>query len=178
MDKAASYLWLMRGTYLLLAFAVVFLHLLPLNTQPDRWPFPDVMIALTFAWVLRRPDYVPMLVVAMVMLMSDLLLQRPPGLLAALVVLGTSYLRSAAPSMRDIGFLAEWSSVAAVTAVVFLLNRVFLSIFSVQQAALGPVIVQLILTIAIYPAVVGFSQSVLGVRRISAADASTVGVRA
>lgn len=81
MDKAVSYLWLMRGTYVLLAFAVVFLHLLPLNTRPDRWPFPDVMIALTFAWVLRRPDYVPMLVVAMVMLISDLLLQRPPGLL-------------------------------------------------------------------------------------------------
>ena len=86
-----------------------------------------------------------------VMLMADLLLQRPPGLLAALVVLGAAYLRAAAPGMRDSGFVGEWSSVAVVITAVFMLNRIILAILSVQQAALGPVVIQVVLTIAYIP---------------------------
>ncbi|MES0863845.1 rod shape-determining protein MreD [Ruegeria sp. SCPT10] len=178
MDRPASYNWAMRGLYVLLAFLVLFLHLLPLNAQPDRWPFPDVMIALTFAWVLRCPDYVPTLLIVAVMLMADLLLQRPPGLLAALVVLGAAYLRGAATSMRDAGFVSEWISVSVVTTAVFLSNRLILALLSVDQAAFGPVLFQLIVTIATYPVIVLLSQSVFGVRRISAADASVGGARA
>jgi rod shape-determining protein MreD len=178
MDKAVSHLWSMRALYVLLAVFILFLHLLPLDTQPDRWPFPDILIAITFAWVVRRPDYVPTLLVAAVMLLADLLLQRPPGLLAALVVLGLSYMRSAAPGMRDAGFVGEWVSVGVVITAVFLATRIILSLFSVEQSAVGPVVIQLVLTIIAYPAIVLLSQSMFGVRRISAADASTVGSRA
>lgn len=177
MDRAASRLWLMRGLYVFLAMLVMFFHLLPLNTQPGRLPFPDVLIALTFAWVLRRPEYVPTLSVAAVMLMADLLLQRPPGLLAALVVAGNAYLRSAAPGMRDIGFVAEWTSVGIVIAGIFALNRFILALLSVNLTALGPVLVQVILTIAAYPLIVLFSRALLGVSRPSAADVATVGVQ-
>lgn len=177
MDKATSHLWLMRGMYFALAILVVFLHLLPLDTKPDRWPFPDILIALTFVWVLRRPEYVPTLSIAIVMLMADLLFQRPPGLLAALVVLGAAYLRSAAPGMRDSGFVGEWTTIGVVTAMVFLADRVILSILSVQQVALGPAMIQLILTILAYPLIILISQSVFGVRRISAADAGATGAR-
>ncbi|WP_170414858.1 rod shape-determining protein MreD [Ruegeria atlantica] len=173
MDRQASHLWIKRSLFVFLAVLIVFLHLLPLDTQPDRWPFPDLLIALTFAWVLRRPEYVPIFLIAAVMLMADLLLQRPPGLLAALVVLGTAYLRSAAPGMRDAGFMAEWTTVAVVIAGVFALNRVVLAILSVQQAALGPVVIQVVLTIAVYPLIVLLSQNVLGVRRVSVSDPGT-----
>ncbi len=178
MGKSPSHTWAMRGLYVFLAFLVLFLHLLPLNTQPDRWPFPDLLIALTFAWVVRRPEYVPPLIIAAVMLMADLLLQRPPGLLATLVLLGSVYLRSSAPSMRDAGFVGEWTSVAAVVTVIFLANRVVLSVLSVEQTALGPVVIQMVLTIGIYPIIVVLSQTVFGVRRVSAANASTTGARA
>ncbi len=177
MDSQTSQLWTKRGLYLLLAALVMFLHLLPLDTQPDRWPFPDVLIALTFAWVLRRPEYVPTLLIAFVMLMADLLLQRPPGLLAALVVLGAAYLRSATRGMRDAGFVSEWTSVAVAITAVFVLNRVILAILSVQQAGLGPVVAQVVLTIAVYPLMVWLSQNGFGVRRTSVAETSTLGAR-
>ncbi|MCG7520122.1 rod shape-determining protein MreD [Ruegeria sp. Ofav3-42] len=177
MDRQVSHLWIKRSLYLFLAVLIMFLHLLPLDTQPDRWPFPDLLIALTFAWVLRRPEYVPILLVAAVMMIADLLLQRPPGLLAALVVLGTAYLRSAGAGMRDAGFVAEWTTAAIVITGVFVLNRVILAILSVQQAALGPVVIQIILTIAAYPLIVLLSQNVFGVRRLSVADPGTGGVR-
>lgn len=178
MDRPASHVWVMRGLYTALAVFVLFLHLLPLDTQPDRWPFPDTLIVLTFAWVLRRPDYVPTILIALVMLLADFLLQRPPGLLAALVVLGAAYLRNATPGMKDAGFVAEWISVSTVVAGVFLANRIVLGVLSVDQAAFLPVVIQLALTIVAYPAIVVLSQSVFGVRRISAADAGATGARA
>lgn len=178
MDRPSSHLWMKRGLYLALAVLVMFLHLLPLDSKPDRWPFPDILMALTYAWVLRRPEYVPILAIAFVMLMADLLLQRPPGLLAALVVMGASYLRTAAPGMRDGGFVSEWTTVGAVITAVFVLNRVILAILSVQQAALGPVVIQVVLTIAIYPLIVLLSQSAFGVRRKSVADTTAAGARA
>ncbi len=177
MDRSASHLWAKRSLYVLLAFLVLFLHLLPLDTRPDRWPFPDVLIALTFAWVLRRPEFVPVLSIAAVMLMADLLLQRPPGLMAALVVLGAAYLQSAAPSMRDAGFVAEWTTVAAVITAIFVLNGLILGILSVQQAAMGPIAIQVVVTIAIYPVIVLLSQVAFGVRRVSVADSTTTGAR-
>ncbi|MFY2823601.1 rod shape-determining protein MreD [Ruegeria sp. MALMAid1280] len=177
MDSQTSQLWSKRGLYLFLAALILFLHLLPLDTKPDRWPFPDLLIALTFAWVLRRPEFVPTLLVAIVMLMADLLLQRPPGLLAALVVLGAAYLRSAAFSLRDSGFVGEWSTVAVVITAVFMLNRVILAILSVQQAALGPVVIQVVLTIAVYPLIVLLSQNGFGVRRKSSAETGALGAR-
>ena len=41
---------------------------------------PDLLIAFAFAWSLRRPEYVPSLLLALLFLLADLLLQRPPGL--------------------------------------------------------------------------------------------------
>ena len=178
MDRPASHLWVKRGLYVGLAVLVMFLHLLPLDTKPDRLPFPDTLIALTYAWVLRRPEYVPILAMAIMMLMADLLLQRPPGLLAALVVLGAAYLRSAALGMRYGGFVSEWTTIGAVITTVFVLNRVILAILSVQQAAPGPVVIQVVLTIAIYPLIILLSQSAFGVRRKSVTDSNTAGARA
>lgn len=177
MDRSSSQLWIKRCLYVMLAFAILFLHLLPLDTQPDRWPFPDILIALTFAWVLRRPEYVPILSIAAVMLMADLLLQRPPGLMAALVVLGASYLRSAAAGMRDAGFMTEWTSVAAVITAIFILQGLIMGILSVQQAAMGRTAVQVIVTIAVYPVIVLLSQIAFGIRRPSVADTTTTGAR-
>ncbi|TMV10158.1 rod shape-determining protein MreD [Ruegeria sediminis] len=178
MDRTLTHLWLMRALYMFLALLILFFHLLPLGTLPARWAPPDLLIALTFAWVLRRPDYVPILSVAVVMLTADLLLQRPPGLLAALVVGGRAYLRSASAGMRDIGFAGEWITVGVVLAAIALLNRVILGITAVQQAPLLLVLIQLVLTIAVYPLVVWISQSLFRVRRQALKKSDALGVRA
>ena len=51
--------------------------------MPARWPGPDLIaVRLTLAWVLRRPDYVPALLIALVVLVEDLLLHAPARPLA------------------------------------------------------------------------------------------------
>lgn len=173
-----SRLWTMRLVYLGLAAIIMFFHLLPLDTVPRRWAPPDLMIAMTFAWALRRPDYVPPLAIALVMLSADLMFQRPPGLLAALVVGGTVYLRNRTIGLSEASFAGEWLSVALVLSAITVANRMVLAITAVDQAPLWLVIVQLMLTVAVYPVVVLVSQSLFGVRKLAPAEADAMGGRA
>ena len=69
--------------YVAAALVIVMAGLLPLGPGWVRWTGPDLLLALTFAWVLRRPDQAPVLLVAAVFLLADLLTLRPPGLRAA-----------------------------------------------------------------------------------------------
>jgi rod shape-determining protein MreD len=57
------------------------------------------------------------------------------------------------------------------------LNRAILAILAVAQAPLGLTLIQALLTIAAYPLVVIFSQSLLGVRKLSPAEAEALGSR-
>lgn len=170
--------WVMRLLYLALCVALVFLHLLPLEHLPPKWAGPDLVLALTFAWAVRRPDYVPVLLVALVALGMDLLLQRPPGLWAALMVIGTQTLRNRAPALRDLTFAAEWASVASTMVVITLANRIILAVLMVDQAPLGLSLMQLLSTLIVYPAVALVSHALFGVRKRAPGDLDTAGQRA
>ena len=178
MDKiTVSHMWSMRLWFFLLAALILFLHLLPLETQPRRWSPPDLLIAVIFAWSVRRPDFVPPLSIAAVMLMADLLLQRPPGLLALLVLLGSEFLKSRNSAPGETSFAAEWASVSLAIVAIALLYRLILSVLLVEQAPLTLSLMQAFMTILVYPVIAMVSQSVLGVRRLTAGEAETMGLR-
>lgn len=178
MDSLApSRIWVMRLCYAGLAMVILFFHLLPLDSLPRGWAAPDLLLALTLAWALRRPDFVPPVLIAIVILLADLLLQRPPGLLAALTVAGAAFLHSRFGGHGETGFVAEWLAVAVVLIAIALLYRIVLAITSVDQAPLFLMASQLLLTILIYPLVAGSSQAVFGVRRLTPADAEALGAR-
>lgn len=170
-------IWTMRAGFVVLAFVIMFLHLLPLSTRPHNWAPPDLLIAFAFAWVLRRPDYVPALSLGLVMLMADLLFQRPPGLLACLVVLGAEYLRNRNTGQSETSFVLEWISVAVVLVAITVINRMILVILGVQQPALGLILIQTLMTIAAYPLVVLVTHSLMGVRKLTPSDAEALGAR-
>lgn len=170
--------WVMRLLYLALCVVLVFLHLLPLEHLPPKWAGPDLVLALTFAWAVRRPDYVPVLLVALVALGMDFLLQRPPGLWAALMVIGTQTLRNRAPALRDLTFAAEWASVASTMVVITLANRIVLAVLMVDQAPLGLSLMQLLSTLIVYPVVALISHALFGVRKRAPGDLDTAGQRA
>ena len=48
--------WAHRGLYAALALLMMFVRLLQLGSVAGGWPGPDVLLALTLAWALRRPD--------------------------------------------------------------------------------------------------------------------------
>lgn len=166
-ERNATYLWTMRALYVAICLVLMFLHLLPLDTVPRGWAGPDIMLALTMAWGLRRPELVPPLLVAAVFLLGDLLLHRPPGLWAALVVIGSLALRARAPDLRDLTFLVEWLSVATTLLAMTIGYRVILAVFMVDQAPLGLSLMALVMTLAAYPFVVLVSHLAFGVRKVA-----------
>ena len=177
-DTVLPRVWLMRALYLGLSGLLAFVHLLPLDTMPPGWAGPNIFLALTFAWAIRRPDYVPVLLVALVALGTDLLLQRPPGLWAAITVLGLETLRNRAFSLRDLTFAAEWAAVSSTLVVMTLAYQFILTILMVDQAPLGLSLMQLFATLLAYPLVALLSHAVFGVRKRAPGDLDTAAGRA
>ena len=67
---------------------------------PGRLPGPDIILLIALSWIVMRPDYVPVLLLAVVFLLTDLLLMRPPGLWTALAVLAGEFLRNRQLQLR------------------------------------------------------------------------------
>ncbi len=168
---------MMRSLYVLVCMVLLFLQLLPLDTVPKAWAAPELMLAVTFAWVLRRPDCAPPVLIALIFLLADFLVQRPPGLWAALVLLGSETLRNRAPGLRDLTFPVEWLTVATTLVIMTLGYRIILGLTVIDQAPLGLSLIQMVMTLIAYPIVVLITQSVFGIRRRGPRDTDTRGYR-
>ncbi len=169
--------WAHRALYVALTAALLFLRLLPLGSVAGRWPGPDLLLCLTLVWVLRRPDYVPALLIAAVVLLEDLLLMRPPGLWAAMVVLAAEFLRARAALTRELSFAVEWLLVAGVMLAATLGFRLVMALAMLPQASLGQTLVQALATILCYPAVVVASRIAFGVRKPATGETDAYGRR-
>jgi len=98
-------------------------------------------------------------------------------LLALLVVIGSEYLKNRSSGLSDAGFVGEWIAVSFVVIVITVLNRLVLTVLVVDQAPLSLSLIQMTLTIAIYPVVVLITQTLMGVRKLTPGDADALGAR-
>ncbi|WP_282078002.1 rod shape-determining protein MreD [Epibacterium ulvae] len=167
-------LWIMRLLFPLLCFGIVFAHLLPLNTLPKGWAPPDLILCIALVWATRRPDYIPTLSIFFTLLMVDLLLYRPPGLLTMLTLLGCEFLKSRVQAHRETAFMSEWLTGAIVISAITLANRMILNLTNTEQATLTLSMIQMIMTIIAYPLLAVFCQSVLNVRKLSPSEADAM----
>lgn len=174
-DPRTSRIWFYRCLYALLCGAIMLALLLPVELFRATLPWPDIMLALTFAWLLRRPAYVPSLLIAAVFLLADLLLQRPPGLHSLAVLLGTEFLRARVLAVRDRRFGYEWVLAGGTMLAVALVERALATVLAVVLPPLSGVAVQLGLTILAYPSVVLFSNLVLRVTKAEPGEVSGAG---
>lgn len=160
-----------------LAALILFLRLLPIGGSAGSFPGPDLLLCLMLAWITRRPDYLPVLLIAAVVLVEDLMLMRPPGLWTALVVLATEFLRARSALTRALGFLAEWFLVAVVMLAMLFANRVVLSVAFLDQPGFGYAFAQTAMTILCYPVVAGLLQTALLLRKPSPGETDAFGRR-
>lgn len=167
--------WIFGATYAALMAALMFVHLVPLSVMPGRIPGPDLMVAVTLAWILRRPRLLPTPLVAAVFLLADLMFLRPIGLYAALVVLAIEFLRAREASIREQTFAAEWVMVATMVLALTLVNRLVLAIFLVDQPAFPLAAVQFAGTVLAYPVVVFVLRLVFGIGKLTASEADARG---
>ncbi len=176
-EGTSSKVWLMRLAYLALGLGVIFFQLMPLETTPRRFAGPDLLVCLSFAWAVRRPDYVAALSVGGLILLADLLFQRPPGLWAALMVIGTHTLKRRGVALATLPFAAEWLSVSLTYAGMMLANRLVLGALLVPQAPLSLTVTQAIATLLAYPFIVGVFWLLLGLRKSTPGEIDGLGQR-
>lgn len=168
---------LYRMIYVALAVLLTFLHLLPMQILPTSWAAPDLLMAFTFAWTLRRPDYVPIVLVAIVMLISDLVFLRPPGLQAAMTIIGAEFLRSRMLLNRELPFTVEWALVGVVFLGIATASRLALMLVLSELPDLSLSLLQLLTSILAYPVAVLISVQFMNVRKLSPVEFSDMGHR-
>lgn len=157
--------WFWRGLFVAVWGGLLFLRLLPFGTLAGGLPGPDLLLCLVLAWTMRRPEYLPPLLIAAVMLADDLFLMRPPGLWAALVVIAAEFVRSRVALTRELAFLAEWALVAGLMFGLLIAYRLAFTLSFVPQPDFGYAVVQMVWSIVCYPAVVGLSLLALDLRK-------------
>ncbi|WP_458791182.1 rod shape-determining protein MreD [Yoonia sp. MH D7] len=164
-EPAPSRVWFGRLVFILIVLGVLFVQILPLSSRPIIWAAPNWGLAITLAYVARRPDFAPIIVIAALFFLIDLLSMSPPGLWAGLVVILTEMLRKRAKRLRNMPFAFEWGTVAVGIVAITLLNRAVLLVVMTTQAPLGLTLIQMVTTIIFYPVVVLVAHYVFGVSR-------------
>ncbi|MEM6888500.1 MAG: rod shape-determining protein MreD [Pseudomonadota bacterium] len=163
-------LWSKRIIFALLVCGILFFNLLPLDMAPTAWVGPDLLLAFAFAWSTRRPEFVPILALASLFLLADLLLQRPPGLWALCALLACERLKTRARSVSELSFAGEWMSAAVAATVVIIGYRLVLAVTLVPLPPLSLMVIELMMTILFYPVAVVITQWGLGVKRLGPGD--------
>lgn len=182
---------LSAGAFLVFAALVTFMRLLPLQDYSTGtevldgtgflgvplalWPMPDILLCVTLAWTIRRPDLLPAPLIAGYFLIEDLLMLRPPGLWAAIVLLATEFLRGRNHMLRGFGFWLEYAVIAVMMVLMFLAYRLVLAIVMVPQVPLDLSLVHLLGTVLAYPAVVGVLHFVFKLRKPATGEVDMLG---
>lgn len=176
-DSSQLHLWSMRAVFIGMALLILVSNLLPLQTVPRLWAGPDLLFCLAMAWSVRRPDFVPLGLLAGVFLLADLLLSRPPGLAAALMLIACFDLQTRKRKLRDSGFLAEWLRAAALIVLVMVAGRIVQTILIIPLPSLSLTLFQTVATLLAYPVVVAISAIFFGVRVGAPGDIDSYGHR-
>ncbi len=158
--------------YASLMCLLLIINLLPFEVWPRKFPGPDLMVAITFAWLLRRPGHIPAPLVAAVFFVADILLMRPLGLWAALMVVAAEFLKTRLANVRERAFVAEWALISGTLLAATLANAAILLVvsFEQEQVQLDKSIIQAFSTILAYPLVTAIARYVFGVTTLGAND--------
>jgi len=112
-----------------------------------------------------------------VMFLADILLMRPPGLWTALVLLGSEFLRTRQSASSELPFAAEWGLASVVVMAVTLANIAVLSVLAPAAVRPALAMVQALMTVTVYPAVVLLCQTGFNIHRLTVGDVELRGTR-
>ncbi len=156
--------------YVGLMCLLLLVNIIPLEVWPRGIPGPDLMVAITFVWLLRRPGHLPTPLVAAVFFIADILLMRPPGLWAALMVVATEILKTGQTGVQERAFVTEWALVSGILFAATLTNAAVLALTFFEQARLDIAIIQAISTLLAYPLIAVTARYVFGVTILTIND--------
>ncbi len=154
-----------RALFAAIALLTLFIRLLPLSPGTSGYIGPDLVLAMSLAWLLRRPDFLPAWLIVLVTVVEDLFFLRPLGLWPLIVLLTTEFLRKRESEMRGLPFYVEMLIVGGVLLGMVAVKHFLLFLTVTPQPPFGRELVHALATWAVYPLVVGVSAVLLGLNR-------------
>ena len=170
-------IWMGRALFAGLCMFCIIAAKIPLGLPADAALMPDLFFVLVVAWVIRSPRTATLPLIAAMALLADVLLMRPVGLAAILVVLTSEYFRAQRFSIREQMFVVEWLFFVILYAGQMGLYIFVLAISFSEAPPLGLAMKFIGITALAYPIVVALIHTVFRVRSPKAESGAEIGGR-
>ena len=157
--------------YFCIGLLIIFFQILPLQTTPQTWSGPNVLLVFFAAIVTKRPEFTSSFLVASIFLIEDFFLMRPPGLMSSLTVLGFYFLKRKFHFQEGNSLIFGWGSVTACLTIILLLYYFISVLLFIPSAGLRLTLIELIVTLALYPV---FSVLIGSFDKLGSADAEKI----
>ena len=137
--------------YFCIGLLIIFFQILPLQTTPQTWSGPNVLLVFFAAIVTKRPEFTSSFLIAIIFLIEDFFLMRPPGLMSSLTVLGFYFLKRRFQNQESNSLIFAWGSVATYLTIILLLYYIISVLLFIPSAGFRLTLIELIVTLALYP---------------------------
>ena len=137
--------------YFCIGLLIIFFQILPLQTTPQTWSGPNVLLVFFAAIVTKRPEFTSSFLVASIFLIEDFFLMRPPGLMSSLTVLGFYFLKRKFHYQEGNSLIFGWGSVTTCLTIILLLYYFISVLLFIPSAGFRLTLIELIVTLALYP---------------------------
>ena len=137
--------------YFCIGLLIIFFQILPLQTTPQTWSGPNILLVFFAAIVTKRPEFISSFLIASIFLIEDFFLMRPPGLMSSLTVLGFYFLKRKFQYQEGNSLLFGWGSVTTCLTIILLLYYFISVLLFIPSAGFRLTLIELIVTLALYP---------------------------
>ena len=137
MNELPNRLFRLRCIFLVIAIFLIMLPTLPIRADFNHIFIPDLLLTMTFAWVMQRPDVIGPITITIVFLFADFILQRPPGLWTVIVLFAATFLGMRSARFKEVFFIYEWATVSVIIVFCYLTQYIlmrltFLAIYDLK----------------------------------------------
>ena len=137
--------------YFCIGLLIIFFQILPLQTTPQTWSGPNVLLVFFAAIVTKRPEFTSSFLIASIFLIEDFFLMRPPGLMSSLTVLGFFFLKRKFQNQEINSLLFGWGIVATYLTLILLAYYFISILLFIPSAGFRLSLIEIIVTLALYP---------------------------
>ena len=137
--------------YFCIGLLIIFFQILPLQTTPQTWSGPNVLLVFFAAIGTKRPEFTSSFLIASIFLIEDFFLMRPPGLMSSLTVLGFFFLKRKFQNQEINSLLFGWGIVATYLTLILLAYYFISILLFIPSAGFRLSLIEIIVTLALYP---------------------------
>ena len=164
MNELPNRLLRLRCTFLVIAIFLIMLPTLPIQTNFNPIFIPDLLLIMTFTWVMQRPDIIGPITITIVFLFADFILQRPPGLWTVIVLLAATFLGMRSARFKEVFFIYEWAIVSLIIVFCYLTQYILMRLTFLASYDLQLLTITGLITIFFYPVITWLCKPMLNER--------------